>query len=705
MLFANFAVPTFANTTDMDVIYKEDIKPSSADDGWLNFTYPSGETPDVSLEFKRDSLITIFTLEQILNYTKYENHTFPLYSFDYNETATVYGINPLYLLEVLGWADAGSINITSFDGNENTFNVSDIILSDGEFYKYTDASYSIMIGLAIEINDVMHWLDDFDAEETNEYFRVFGENIAENLKIKNVTTIEYNKEWKVDIVVDEEIVGFINTANSTSLGNYTTYDWGYSDEGYGWPDSEGTPVSCTGFTVESILDPFVDDNDFYEVSFIAFDGYGANKVFDQKDMVLGMDSFNNEGKQPILMNVSDGEQLGYYRGPFQFIAPGASKGNYIGGIVEIRVTVDDMNWYTPNLPSTAVPSTTINMTKNGVNSTYSLDDILMYNDINYHQIEISSMNISDTVEVFGFNPVHLLEVEGWGDAWTINISAADGHSSEFEMKDLLLRDPNFNKYSDNNATIVAFMVNNSGTMEWLADYQESNGDFRVYGDELEDNQKVKDVNQIILGDYWKVNVTLNGTLAGYFSSQNTTASVGDYESYDWGYSDEGYGWPNSDGDQVECSGFTLASIIATFVNDGDQNYSVSVIALDGYGGNKVFSKGDIEHGFINEDIDNENKIAILMNETEGDIVGYHRGPYQFIAPGLSKGSYIGLIVEVRVTLLPTTQLPTTTNTTTTNSTTTTTTTETKSSIPGFLPGFLVIASVSTILFITLRRRK
>ncbi|MHA1562669.1 MAG: hypothetical protein ACTSPA_11140, partial [Promethearchaeota archaeon] len=86
----------------------------------------------------------------------------------------------------------------------------------------------------------------------------------------------------------------------------------------------------------------------YAISFVAYDGYGASKNFTKEEIEQGFTGFmiddppvelSNQGKQAMLMEISDEESIGYSRGPYQLIAPGADKANYIGGIVEIRITI------------------------------------------------------------------------------------------------------------------------------------------------------------------------------------------------------------------------------------------------------------------------------------------------------------------------------------------------------------------------------
>ena len=47
-------------------------KPSITYD-WYNFTLPSEPIPDVNINFTRDGSTISFTLEQIINYAKYDN--------------------------------------------------------------------------------------------------------------------------------------------------------------------------------------------------------------------------------------------------------------------------------------------------------------------------------------------------------------------------------------------------------------------------------------------------------------------------------------------------------------------------------------------------------------------------------------------------------------------------------------------------------
>ena len=326
------------------------------------------------------------------------------------------------------------------------------------------------------------------------------------------------------------------------------------------------------------------------------------------------------------------------------------------------------DWLNITLPGGDIPSTNITMINDGESTVYTLTDIVYMSDFTNQTLPLVSKNdtANPNVEIIGFNPLRLMEIEGWNDAETINIVAEDDYNNTFSVIDLLSRDTSYYKYSDNNATFIGFITNANGVYSWLEDYDSGAGHFKVFGDNLAGNQRIHHVNRIILDDHWKVNITIDGSFAGYFNSINATSNVGNYTTYDWGYFDsaDNYGWPGDEGITVECSGYTVTSIIDTFLNNASQNYTVSMIAWDGYGGNKVFSKESIENGFTRsmmgdpeEEMPNEGKQAMLMDTSDGKAVGYNRGPYQLIAPGIDKSSYIGGVVEIRITLIESTDVP------------------------------------------------
>ncbi|MHA1562647.1 MAG: hypothetical protein ACTSPA_11030, partial [Promethearchaeota archaeon] len=124
-------------------------------------------------------------------------------------------------------------------------------------------------------------------------------------------------------------------------------------------------------------------------------------------------------------------------------------------------------------------------------------------------------------------------------------------------------------------------------------------------------------------------------------------------------------------------------------NIGDQNYIISFIAYDGYGDSKNFTKEEIEQGYTGFMIDdppvelsNQGKQAILMEISDGEPIGYTRGPYNLIIPGADKANYIGGIVEVRITIIPN-----------------------ESTIPGFQMPLLFIVSIFAISALVMKSKK
>jgi hypothetical protein len=326
------------------------------------------------------------------------------------------------------------------------------------------------------------------------------------------------------------------------------------------------------------------------------------------------------------------------------------------------------DWLNITLPGGDIPDANISLIEDGETTAYSLTEIVYMSDYTNQTLPLVSKNDTENpnVEIIGFNPLCLMELEGWSDAESINIVAEDNYNKTFSVVDLLSRDNSYYKYSNNNATFIGFITNTNGIYSWLEDFDSGAGNFKVYGDDLAGNQKIHHVNRITLEEYWKVNVTIDGVFEGYFNSKNASSEVGNHTTYDWGYYDDldNYGWPGDEGATVECSGYTVTSLIDTFLNNISQNYTVSLIAWDGYGDSKVFSKESIDNGFTGsmigdpeEEMSNEGKQAMLIDTSDGQKMGYSRGPYQFIAPGLGKSSYIGGIVEIRITLIENIDVP------------------------------------------------
>ncbi len=318
-----------------------------ASSGWYNISSSlTSSIPVVNINFSRNGVNKTFTMEQIVNYTSYENQTFPMVNYTIEKDGSYFeiiGFDPLFLMEIAGWSDVLNFTVTAKDGYSKQVNITQLLLADDEYVKYTDTDNQTII--IIIWNG--QWLADSNVVDYGDFY-LYGENLAGNQKVKNITTISYDDPWTVKIIIDgiEELS--ISSANGTTsnVGNYTTYTWGYfdNDSGFGWDERE-----CTGFTIASLLDHSSLENKNYEISFISYDGYGENKVFTKTHIEDGytgymindpQEELSNEGKQTILMSQQDGEDLGYNRGPYQVIIPGLDKGNYIGGIVEIRISTN-----------------------------------------------------------------------------------------------------------------------------------------------------------------------------------------------------------------------------------------------------------------------------------------------------------------------------------------------------------------------------
>ncbi|MHA1584589.1 MAG: hypothetical protein ACTSVU_03655 [Promethearchaeota archaeon] len=314
--------------------------PLAAPGSWNNVTLPAGEVPTANITLQKGDQSRMFTLEQIINYTTYENHTFQMKNYTLekdNASFPVIGFNPIHLFEIAGWNDILNFTIKAGDGYNYIVNTTQLLLADSDYAKYTETTNETIIIIAWN----NQWLRDFDSDYGD--FYLWGENISVKQKIKDIVSIEYADSWTLSLTINGTTAGYFNSLNGTNSVNYTSYNWGYFDSaaGYGWSECQST-----GFTVASIIEHITTEN--YNVSFIAYDGYGAKKVFTKNQMVNGFtgsmindpsEELSNEGKQAMLMIQKNGKDLGYARGPYQLIVPGADKGNYIGGIVEIRITI------------------------------------------------------------------------------------------------------------------------------------------------------------------------------------------------------------------------------------------------------------------------------------------------------------------------------------------------------------------------------
>ncbi|WP_457558585.1 hypothetical protein [Candidatus Harpocratesius sp.] len=314
--------------------------PIAADDLWNNITLPAGDIPDANITLHKGEHSRLFTLTQIINYTTYENHTFQMKNYTIEKDGRFYpviGFNPLHLFEIVGWNDIFNFTVKAGDGYSFVINTTQLLMADSDYSKYPETDNATIILIAWN----NQWLHDYNPDYGN--FYIWGENIIGKQKIRDIRSIDYTDPWTLTFTVNGTKVGYFNSQNNTNSVNFTSYTWGYFDNasGYGWSKS-----LSTGFTVASLMHQITNEN--YNISFIAYDGYGANMVFTKEQMENGFTGtmindpaveLSNEGKQAMLMVQKDGEDLGFSRGPYQLIIPGASKKNYIGGVIEIKITI------------------------------------------------------------------------------------------------------------------------------------------------------------------------------------------------------------------------------------------------------------------------------------------------------------------------------------------------------------------------------
>ncbi|MHA1672516.1 MAG: hypothetical protein ACTSYI_02725 [Promethearchaeota archaeon] len=333
----NTTVTSFENQNETSTF------PQAASDGWNNVTLPDPPIPETNLTFVHGSEEIQISLANLINYTTYENQTFPMYNYSIEVKEITYeliGFNPIFVFELLGWTDLWNFTLSAGDGYSKAVSM-DLLLMDGDWGDIPASVNATMIVIAWG----GQWLADYD----NDYgdFYMWGENLAGSQKVKDIISLTYSDPWEVKIFVNNVLQAAITTADSdNSVLNFTTYDWGYFDEvaGYGWDER-----SCTGFTIDSLISLTNITSENYNISLVGYDGYGADKNYTRTQMEDGFTGYmindpekelSNEGKQAMLMIQQDGEDLGYSRGAFHLVVPGASKKNYIGGIVEIRITVE-----------------------------------------------------------------------------------------------------------------------------------------------------------------------------------------------------------------------------------------------------------------------------------------------------------------------------------------------------------------------------
>jgi len=322
-------------------------------------------------------------------------------------------------------------------------------------------------------SDNFVWLADEDEEiEAESPFRVMGDDLTNKQRIKNVVEIKYEEEWVVQIYKDEVLVSQLSMANYTDASplNWTSYFWGYvdSESGRAWHET-----NCTGVTVASILSE-LGVTGHASLRFKSYDGYTGRESFNTSQMINGYTGYyinddeqelDWEGKQAMLMVEQNqtGLGLGYYRGPFQLVIPGSSKGNYLGGIQSIHIDTTPDSSSAPQAASktisnsTVAPSGDLSFTKES-SIKISLSEIV--EDIEDGKLEVIKMNVTEDDGsknvYYGVNPVALMEIVGWNHTAKISLVASDGFATEFNVTHFMLRDSNYYKYADGNPTMLAF---------------------------------------------------------------------------------------------------------------------------------------------------------------------------------------------------------------------------------------------------------
>jgi hypothetical protein len=308
---------------------------------------PAAAAPAGSIVVKNNGVaVATYTVEQLKNYTA--NGTIPVsnYTGTINSAAQeLRGVNPLKILELAGLNTAWTFELSDDTGYKKTFNVSDCIMADKNYYKNADGNATMLV---MSVGDT--WLSTFDAAYGN--FWSYGDGLTGQYKVKNITIINVLNDWNVKVTVNGTTTLNVNKTNFLTVGNNTTYDWGYKGN-TSWPSDSDPLATCKGTTIASIIKAAgVNSSINYTVSFIAVDGYGTTKVFTKTQIENGFTGdeiangsvyspLSNEGKQAILMDTMDGKALDYASGPYWLIFPGAQKGNYIKEVVEIRITLGE----------------------------------------------------------------------------------------------------------------------------------------------------------------------------------------------------------------------------------------------------------------------------------------------------------------------------------------------------------------------------
>ena len=304
---------------------------------------PESTPPNASLLLKDidDSTIANVSLAEIVE--RLNNGSLNLVKCTIEKdgkTLNLAGFNPLELMDIYGLYYADEFESIAKDQAKSTLNYSGFYLGDPAYYKDAVGEYSM---IAISINAT--WLRQYDS--TYGDFRIYGQVWSTSQKIKDVETLKI----KTELVVKVKVNGILNISLSKSnlstiIGlNYTSYEWGYFDNS---SNKSWGPKVHNGTTIASIAQYINISSSQYNVSFISVDGWGLKWKYNKTQMEDGItgvkintpqEDLNNEGKQTILNNLDNTQQLGHNDGPFRVILPGHTRDRYQKAVVEIQFSV------------------------------------------------------------------------------------------------------------------------------------------------------------------------------------------------------------------------------------------------------------------------------------------------------------------------------------------------------------------------------
>lgn len=264
------------------------------------------------------------------------------------KTRTILGVNPIDLFDEYGFWDPWNITVMAGDATSNVINVSDMYISDSEFFGDAVGD-PIIIGVACD----NMWLGDSPINDIANYgnFSVFGSTRESAQKIRDVVALNITSHWQVEVFVDNVSEYIVNRSNIMDNEITDQFDYYDNDSGKGWNRT------YSGRTISDIVNQTSALGQDYNITIIAADGWGSKWVYNNTDINKGLteekQAMINDPEEPLdpegkLMALYyEAADIGEFHtlnnvgsgGPFKTVVPGQTRNRYMKLVTEIRVVL------------------------------------------------------------------------------------------------------------------------------------------------------------------------------------------------------------------------------------------------------------------------------------------------------------------------------------------------------------------------------